>query len=142
MIVAKILRVRELNRKLARLPVVAKEEMRKAIAQSARDIADLAEALVPQDTGRLAGSIGWTWGAAPKGSMVLARVLGQGSASDMIATVYAGDDEAFYARWIEFGTKSQPAQPFFYVSYRALRKGIRNRMKAAAGRSARKVAAA
>lgn len=138
---AKVLRVHELNRKLARLPVVAKGEIRKAIAQSAREMADLAEALVPQDTGRLAGSIGWTWGAAPKGSMVLARVLGQGAASDMIATVYAGDDEAFYARWVEFGARGLPAQPFFYVSYRALRKRIKSRMRAAAGRSAKKVAA-
>lgn len=139
--IAKVLRVRELNRKLARLPVVAKEEIRKAIAASARDIADLAETLVPKDTGRLAGSIGWTWGAAPKGSKVLARVLGQGAASDMIATVYAGDDEAFYARWIEFGTKGRPAHPFFYVSYRALRKKIRTRMRTASRRAARKVAA-
>lgn len=139
--VTKVLRVRELNRKLGRLPVVAKEEIRKAIAQSARDIADLAEQLVPKDTGKLAGSIGWTWGAAPKGSMILSRVMASGAASDMIATVYAGDDEAFYARWVEFGTKSQAAQPFFYVSYRALRKRIKSRMRSAAGRSAKKVAA-
>lgn len=126
-----------LQRKLAALPQVAKDEIRKALAQSAREITDLAESLVPKDSGKLAGSIGWTWGDAPKGSMVLA----QGSAGELTVTVYAGDDEAFYARWVEFGQQKMAAQPFFFVSYRALRKRAKSRIKRAQTKAAKKVAA-
>lgn len=134
---AKILGVKKLQRKFAALPKAARDEMREALARSAREIADLAESLVPVDSGKLAGSIGWTWGEAPKGSMVLA----QGKAGDMTATVYAGDSEAFYARWVEFGTQKMAAQPFFFVSYRALRKRAKSRIKRAATKAAKKVAA-
>jgi HK97 gp10 family phage protein len=137
MIKGKLIGASKLNRKLAALPVVAKDEMRKAIAQSAREIADLAERLVPVNSGTLAASIGWTWGAPPGGSMVLAK----GGVGDMVATVYAGDDEAFYARWVEFGTAKVAAQPFFYSAYRSLRKRIRRRIAAGSRRAARKVAA-
>ena len=135
---AKVLNVAKLNRKLAQLPAVSREEIRKAIAQSAREIADLAESLVPVDSGKLAGSIGWTWGSAPKGSMTLARAR----SGDLVATVYAGDDEAFYARWVEFGTRNMGAQPFFFPAYRALRKRARSRVSRAVTKAAKKVAAA
>lgn len=133
---AKVQGLDRLRRKLKRLPQVAKDEIRNALAQSAREIADLAESLVPQDSGKLAGSIGWTWGDAPKGAMTLAR----GQAGDLTVTVYAGDDEAFYARWIEFGTQKMAAQPFFFVSYRALRKRASSRIKRAQTKAAKKVA--
>ena len=133
----KVMNVAQLNRKLAALPQVAKDEIRKAIAQSAREIADLAENLVPRDSGLLAGSIGWTWGKAPRGSMALA----QARSGDLTATVYAGDDEAFYARWVEFGTRAMSAQPFFFVAYRALRKRTKSRVRSATTRAAKKVAA-
>lgn len=132
-----MLNVQRLNRKLAALPAVAKDEIRKAIAQSAREIADLAENLVPKDSGKLAGSIGWTWGEAPKGSIALATA----KAGDLTATVYAGDDEAYYARWVEFGTQKMAAQPFFFVSYRALRKRSKSRIRRAGTKAAKKVAA-
>lgn len=134
---AKVKGLDRLQRKLVRLPQVARDEIRNALAQSAREIADLAESLVPQDTGKLAGSIGWTWGDAPKGSMTLAR----GQAGGLTVTVYAGDDDAFYARWVEFGTQKMAAQPFFFVSYRALRKRASSRIKRAQTRAAKKVAA-
>jgi len=136
-VTVRVLNVDRLNRKLAALPEVAKEEIRKAIAASAREIADLAESLVPKDSGRLAGSIGWTFGDPPKG----ARILATGKTGDMTATVYAGDSDAYYARWIEFGTQKMAAHPFFFVSYRALRKRAKSRIKRAGTMAAKKVAA-
>ena len=129
----------KLNRKLLALPLASQESIREAIARSAREIADLAESLVPRDTGRLAASIGWTWGEAPKGSMVLATLTAR--TGTMTATVYAGDSDAFYARWVDFGTEAITAQPFFYVAYRALRKRATGRIRRAHKKAIQKVAA-
>lgn len=134
---AKVLGLDKLRRKLAALPQAEKNKIREAIAKSAREIADLAESLVPQDSGLLAGSIGWTWGDAPKGSMALAKAR----SGDIVATVYAGDSDAFYARWVEFGTARMKAQPFFFVAYRALRKRAKGRIKRAHISALKKVAA-
>lgn len=133
----KILGLKKLNRKFKALPDAAQTEMREAIAKSAREITDLAESLVPQDSGALAASIGWTWGDPPKGSMVIA----QAKQGDLTATIYVGDDEAYYARWIEFGTQKMAAQPFFFVAYRALRKRSKSRIKRSQRKAAKKVAA-
>lgn len=71
----------------------------------------------------------------------------------MTITIYAGDEKAFYARWVEFGTAAHEnggrfqgtdhpgtvAQPFFFPAYRAhkktviagMRKAIRSAVKQA-----------
>lgn len=134
----RVVGVQKLNRKLGKIPAAVREEVRTAMVRSAREIADLAEVLVPQDTGRLAGSIGWTWGEAPRGALSLGKVATGG---DMTITVYAGDREAFYARWVEFGTVKVAAQPFFFPAYRALRKRSKSRIRRAWTRGIKKAAA-
>jgi len=132
-----------LQRKLAALPQVAKDEMRKAIGASADEMVAMAQSLVPVETGALRGSIGWTWGEAPKGSLAIGAIKG----GDLTATIYAGTrnkslgpGDAFYARWIEFGTVKMAKQPFFFVSYRALRKRAKNRIRRSQRTAAKKVA--
>lgn len=87
--------------------------------------------LVPVDSGALRDSIGWTWGEAPKGSMAISQLKGRGR-DGLYISIYAGtrdkklgDQDAFYARWQEFGTKDMPANPFFYVVWRANRRRVR-----------------
>lgn len=134
-----VLGLPRLARKLRALPERAKTEISKAMEESANEIVALAKSLVPVSSGDLRDSIGWTWGAAPEGAMTLATV---GARSGNIRiTVYAGSDKAYYARWVEFGTQAAPANPFFYVSYRALRKRAKGRISRAISRSARAVAA-
>ena len=145
-----------LRRKLRRLPDAARAEIAKAMEQSAAEIVALAKSLVPVDSGDLRDSIGWTWGDAPQGSITLGTVRQSGSgAGNMVITVYAGNSEAFYARWVEFGTSPHtnegmfagshnpgtPARPYFYPAYRALRRRVRGRVTRAVNRSAKKVAA-
>lgn len=135
----RVVGVQKLNRKLGKIPAAVREEVRTAMVRSAREIADLAEVLVPQGTtGKLAGSIGWTWGEAPRGALSLGKVATGG---DMTITVYAGDREAFYARWVEFGTVKVAAQPFFFPAYRALRKRSKSRIRRAWTRGIKKAAA-
>jgi HK97 gp10 family phage protein len=109
--------------------------------QSATEIVAMMKNLVAVDDGDLRDSIGWTWGKAPKGALTIATITGAGSASDLLLTIYAGNEKAYYARWVEFGTASSSAQPFFYVSYRALKKRTKSRITRATNKAAKQVAA-
>jgi HK97 gp10 family phage protein len=91
----------------------------------------LAKRLCPVDDGTLRDSIGWTWGDAPAGSMVLAATKG----AALRITIYAGNDEAFYARWVEFGTANALPQGFFLPAYRMLKKRANGRIKRAVNKA-------
>lgn len=150
---ATIQNLKRLQKKLDRLPAVVKARIREAMEQGAEEIVALAKSLVPVDSGALKNSIGWTWGRAPRGAMTLGTVQGVGG--DLTITIYAGNEEAFWARWVEFGTKAHTAggmfegatipavqaQPFFYVSYRALRRRVRGRITRGINKAAKQVAA-
>lgn len=150
----KILNLDRLNRKLVKLPAVAKQMIRQAMEAKANEIVAMMKNLVPVDDGTLRDSIGWTWGKAPKGSLTLASVQATGD-SDMTLTIYAGNKEAFYARWVEFGTARHEngglfagsihpgttAQPFFFVSWRANKRRTVRAIRKASRDSAKKVAA-
>jgi HK97 gp10 family phage protein len=150
----KILNLVKLDRKLKSLPTVAKSHIRAEMEKVADTIVAMMKNLVPVDDGALRDSIGWTWGKAPKGSMVIAAVKG-GLAGDLTLTIYAGNDKAYYARWVEFGTAGHinggkfkgtknpgtNARPFFYVSWRANKKSAVRAVRKATRNAAKKVAA-
>ena len=143
-----------LKRKLAKLPAVAKQMIRQAMEAKANEIVAMMKNLVPVDDGTLRDSIGWTWGKAPKGSLTLASVQATGD-NDMTLTIYAGNKEAFYASWVEFGTARHEngglfagsihpgttAQPFFFVSWRANKRRTVRAVRKASRDAAKKVAA-
>ncbi|SCX88468.1 HK97-gp10 family putative phage morphogenesis protein [Paracoccus tibetensis] len=146
----------KLQKKLDRLPGIAKATIRQKMAEAADEIVAMMRSLVPvlkepdarRRAGALRDSIGWTWGQAPKGSMVIAAMKGAGAGGDLTITIYAGSrdksrgpDDAFYARWVEFGTKNMPAQPYFYVSYRANKRRAGRKIRGAVRKAARSVAA-
>lgn len=126
-----------LLRKLTVMPERAKEQVRTVMAQQADEIVEMMKRLVPVDQGDLRDSIAWRWGSrAPKGAMAIGTVGAKGS--DMTVTIYATD---FKARWIEFSTVKMPAQPFFFPSWRASKKGSVNKIRAAVRKAAKQVAA-
>lgn len=154
--VTRVLGLDRLKRKLARFPQAVEAEIRAAMEQSANEIVALARSLAPVADGDLQRSIDWTWGEAPEGSMVLGKVKRGGSGSgNSVITVFAGGGEAFYARFVEFGTaphvnggrfagSSNPgtaAQPFFYPAYRASRKRAKGRVTRAVNKAAKRIAA-
>lgn len=136
-----------LKRKLKQLPVVARELIRAEMAKAADEIVGMMKRLAPvlvapakdRRPGALRDSIGWTWGKAPKGSVVVATVAS--NSDDMTITIYAGNEEAYYARWVEFGTQKMRAQPYFYVSWRANKRRTVRRLGKAVRDAAKKVAA-
>jgi len=144
----KILGLAKLQRKISRLPKVARETIQAAMEKVADDIVAMMKSLVSVSAdgshgnapGTLRDSIGWTWGKAPKGSTVFASVNAS-LGGDLTITLYAGNTEAFYARWEEFGTQKSPASPYFYVSWRANKRSAKREIRAATRRAARQVSA-
>ncbi len=148
-----ILGLAKLNRKLAKLPAAAEKRTKEAMGQGANEIVALMKSLVAVDSGELRDSIGWTWGDAPKYSQKIATVKsGDGK---LVITIYAGNSKVRYAHLVEFATKAHEnagqfpgtqhpgtkAQPFFFVSYRALRRRTKSRITRAINKSAKEVAA-
>lgn len=137
----KILNRARLRRKLKALPEEVKRQIRPALERGAQEIADLAVHLAPVDTGALRNSIDWAYGDPPDSAVLAGGKSGPpAQVSDLRISVYAGNELAFYARWKEFGTRLEPAHPFFFVAYRALRKRVASGIKRAAIRAMKKVA--
>jgi HK97 gp10 family phage protein len=140
---SKIQGLDRLRRKLKQMPEVIKEQIRQEMEKAAEQIVKMAKSLVPVDSGALRDSIGWTWGDPPGGAMVLAAA-GDG---DLRITIYAGtrdkklgDMDAFYVRFVEFGTSKMSAHPFFYPSYRANKKRAASRIRRAINKAVKQVA--
>lgn len=138
---AKVIGVAKLRRKLEALVSVGRDEIKRAMETSADEIVALAKNLVPVDKGDLKDSIGWTWGKVPKGAMTLGTVQANEVDSGFTITIFAGNSEAYYSRWVEFGTQKMAAQPYFYPSYRALRRRSKSRVTRAVTKAIKKVAA-
>ncbi|MFZ2869848.1 HK97 gp10 family phage protein [Zavarzinia sp.] len=123
-----------------RIPDAAVKRLRAAMEKSAEEIVQLMRRLVSVDSGDLRDSIGWTWGEAPKGAMVLGR--SKQAIDGMTITIYAGGGDAFHALFVEFGTRAHlaggkfkgaeipaiAASPFFFPAWRAKRQSSKTRM--------------
>lgn len=120
---------------IAALPSAMREEITKALTTSAEETTDLMKRFAPKRSGRLAASVGYAFGEAPKGASLstAANARAAKSESGLSVTMYAGGGEAFYAWFQEVGTVKMPANPFFYPGYRF----GKNRAKARLGRAIR-----
>jgi HK97 gp10 family phage protein len=138
---------RELVNKLGKLPPAARKRIRAALEKSAREMVTLARAAAPVgDTRRLRESIGYQFGAFEENrksrSRITSDTVGGVADPDLTVQVHAGGGEAFYARFVEFGTRKphRPAKPFFYPAFRLARKKLLQRIKSATEKAAREVA--
>lgn len=133
-----------LKRKLIALKNETMPAVRPAMEQAANLITASMRALAPVEDGDLKASIGWSWGEAPKGSISFSHTI----AGNKI-TIYAGNETAFYARFVEFGTAPHNiakgggtkgfaksgrqavehpggrARPFFFPAYRMHKKEVK-----------------
>lgn len=107
-------RAKDFVARMGRIPDKVKHRINAANEKSAEDLAAMMRRLVPTDQRDLERSITYYEVTGAAGAGIVWRVA-------------AGDDTAYYARWIEFGNGIQPPQSFFYPSVRALRRLIRNR---------------
>lgn len=147
--------------KLALIPERLKDAVRAEMELQAEQIVQFMRRLAPVRSGALRASIGWTWDALPKGTFAVATAEVPGGVSGretLRLTIYAGGKgpggDAFYARYVEFGTRPHAlarnasverghrqdqgdwhpgarAQPFFYPAFRAAKGQFRNRVQRA-----------
>ena len=124
-----------LRARLAKIPDIAREAAVEAMEEGAQEIVDAMKMAAPIESGDLRASIGWTWGEVPAGSFMIDEIRSGKNKGDQYATlrikIYAGNKDAFYARFQEFGTRSQPAQPFFFLTWRRERAEFRRKIRAA-----------
>jgi HK97 gp10 family phage protein len=99
---------------MGRIPPQVKKRINQANEKSAEELAAMMVRLAPIDEGDLIRSIRYYELATTAGGGVTWRVS-------------AGNETAYYSRFVEFGNGITPARPFFYPAYRALRRLIRNR---------------
>nr|WP_313012409.1 HK97 gp10 family phage protein [Brucella intermedia] len=147
-----VLGLKSLNRKLKALPALAEAAIKLAMEQGAEEIVAMMKRLVPVDNGDLRDSIGWTWGDAPSYSQRIGAV--KSKTGNLKITIYAGNSKVRYAHLVEFGSAPHinggmfagtqnpgaKGQPFFFVSFRALRRRTKSRITRAINKSAKQIA--
>jgi HK97 gp10 family phage protein len=168
--VSKVGGLDRLKRQLASLPNSVRAAVDDALAQNAKEMADGIERAAPVMDGDLRRSVGWCQGEPPPTSATGAFRIRrkdmsarQGVLADagLLYSVYAGDDAAFYARFVEFGTapgtkgqrasgkrprkvmRTHPgtrAQPFFFPVIRARKKLAKGRVARAARKAMKEIA--
>lgn len=135
-----------LRRRMKTIVDETKAEIAPEMAETAKDIVGLMRRLVPFKSGKLRRSIDWSFGNPPPTKATGAfRPKPAKNSKGLRISIYAGDDEAFYARWVEFGTqpsvkgekvqnaagrkrkagRTHPgttAQPFFFPAWRLKKK--------------------
>jgi len=108
-------RAKRFLERMAAIPKKVKRRLNAANEKSAEELAALMVRLAPKDERDLVASIRYF------------EVRG-GAGADVAWRVTAGDNDAFYARMVEFGAPGPgTARAFFYPSVRAMRRLIKNR---------------
>lgn len=113
----------QLFAKLRRLAPEADKAISVAAEKAAQEMVATAKGFVPVATGTLRDAITY-------------RMMDNG----VSALVYVDDSVAFYGHFDEWGTVNAPAQPFFWPSYRLMRRRIRSRFARAINAAVKKVA--
>lgn len=123
------------QRRMNAIPKAAREAVRPALMQGAYDVADAIEALAPEDTGDLKGSVAVTGAGQatpPHSQPGGAKVVPENSVA-----VTVGNTDVRYPHLVEHGTAKAPAQPFFWPGFRLARKKAQDRIKRAIGKAIR-----
>ncbi len=113
------------------LPRRVKDQLQAAVDKGAGELASAVRRAVPIDQGDLYQSILVVhpydqWMPANPNVRGIGAVTHDPKA--ISADVVAGDEKAFYAAFVEHGTKDQPAQPYFWPTWRSMRKRIKSRI--------------
>lgn len=134
-----------LLKKLAAIQGAPRAAMRAALQKNAAEITEMQKRLAPVRSGDLRNSIGYTFGQYRAANANVRGVSGGtgGSDPDLSVTIHAGDDKAFYARWLEFGVAGPwtiggrfegathggfRAEPYFFPAWRALKRRSKSRL--------------
>lgn len=115
----------EFKRALAKVPAAIRREVAAAHEKSAGEFVAMAKRFAPKDNGDLVESIRHE--RTETGGQIV-RAGGAATTRPVRSGVKATFD---YALAQEFGTARHPAQPFFWPTYRLIRKRINSRRRRA-----------
>lgn len=124
-----------LKRRLDAIPKAVKEAVVPALMQSGNELADMQRRLAPVDSGDLRDSIAVT--APGHATPAYSQPGGSTIAGENEVIVTAGNSDVRYPHLVEYGTADAPAQPFFFASYRLLRKRLAGRVKRSISKAVR-----
>lgn len=113
--------LKEANAALRKLPEFARDDAQKVFDVTAFQVSRAAQAQAPNKTGLLRRSIDWA--TRPRSLSAVVTVA----------------REAFYWRFVEFGTVKMPARPFFRPAALSMREDHHQRLIQALERAANKV---
>jgi HK97 gp10 family phage protein len=124
-----------LTRRLNAIPQAVRDAVKPALIKSGDELASRMQALAPEDTGALKGSIAFT----PPGGQTppYSQPGGQTTARDNQVLVTAGNEHVRYPHLLEYGTATAKAQPYFWPAYRLSKKRISDRIKRAIRKAVR-----
>jgi HK97 gp10 family phage protein len=124
-----------LQRRLEAIPKAVKEAVQPALNKSGDELVAMMQHLAPVETGRLRDSIV----ATPAGERTppYSQPGGSRVVPENAVVVTAGNSEVRYPHLVEYGTTLARAQPFFWPSYRSLKKRLTNRVKRAISKAVR-----
>lgn len=131
----------QLARLLKRLEAIPREvekTVTPALQKSGNELADRMRSLAPEDEGDLIASITVT--PAGQATPPYSQPGGSTVVPENSVMVTVGNSDVRYPHLVEHGTEKAPAQPFFWVSYRLLKKRIANRIKRSIAKAVRDTA--
>lgn len=118
-----------LRKRLDAIPKDVKEAVHPALIRSGDELSARMKQLAPLDTGALKDSITVT--PAGQTTPPYSQPGGSMTVPENAIAVTVGNADVRYAHLQEYGTAQAPAHPFFWPSYRLLKKRIANRLKRA-----------
>lgn len=121
--------------RMAAIPRDVRKAVQPALLQGAYEVSEAMEALAPEDTGDLKGSIVVT--APGKSTPPYSQPGGSRVAPPNAALITAGTSQVRYAHLVEYGTSKASAQPFFWPGFRLARKKAAARIKRSIAKAVR-----
>lgn len=145
--------------KLRAIPQTVRPALRASIEGAAGEVVAFQQRVVPVKSGKLRKSIRYVMGSFKTAGSAQLRAGSVEGDPDLTATIIAGDQDGWYARLVEFGTKphslakdanrssgkyqdqgrqhpGSAARPFFYGPFRALRKKLKRKISTAVRKAA------
>ena len=116
-----------LKRRLEAIPESVRNAVKPALQKSADELADRMRSLAPVDQGDLRDSIAVTMG--PGRTPPYSTPGGAKEVLENAVAITVGNSKVRYGHILEHGSTKMAAQPFFWPSYRLLRRKLQNRIK-------------
>ena len=127
--------IKRLQARLEATPKKVRDAVQPALLTSGNELAGRMRQLAPHDTYDLIRSIEVTTGG--NSTPAYSQPGGSTLVPENAVAVTVGNAAVRYAHLVEYGTAHAPAQPFFWIAYRLLKKRIQNRLKRSISKAVR-----